>query len=429
MARHAFNGVYQDGNGRVVPSGTVSVFLAGTSTAANIYTASTGGSVVNSVTGDSTDGSFVFYIDEDTYDHNQFFDIVLSKTDFTSKTISDVIIVHDTHVNTDDITRNSITVAAGTVASPSVKVGDEENGLSSPSTNQLAISVGGGKQALFDLNGNHTIDSTLDAATGNEVALDLQYITNKATSGNDTGLVVNQTDTASPGTSYLVDLQSATVSKFSVTNGGAIVGSTITVANGLVTGLITATGNNTTLSMQARAFTVADNAIEAVTGTTSNTSGQFNGLALQPTYNQTSGTASNTDLLINRTETAVGSGAQLLADFQVGGTSKLAVDNTGMVLNTLTAGITADTGSSQGDGPLTSMYNEISVCANAGDAVTLPSAVAGYKVTIINNGAQACDVFPASSDNAGAGADTAVSLAAGANITYFAFDVTNWESI
>lgn len=106
------------------------------------------------------------------------------------------------------------------------------------------------------------------------------------------------------------------------------------------------------------------------------------------------------------------------------------IENGGvLVLSQITAGITAHVGSSQGDGPLTSSYNEISVCANAGDAVTLPSAVAGYKVIIINNGANACDVFPATDDNIGAGADTAVSLAAGANITYLAYDVVNWATV
>ncbi|MEE9354190.1 MAG: hypothetical protein V3U75_01235 [Methylococcaceae bacterium] len=98
-----------------------------------------------------------------------------------------------------------------------------------------------------------------------------------------------------------------------------------------------------------------------------------------------------------------------------------------LALSQITAGITADTGSSQGDGPLTSSINQISVCANAGDAVTMPSAVAGYLVEIYNDGANAMDVFPASGDNLGAGADTAVSLAAGANITYRSIDVTNWK--
>lgn len=54
------------------------------------------------------------------------------------------------------------------------------------------------------------------------------------------------------------------------------------------------------------------------------------GVAITPTYNQ-SGAASQTDLLINRTETAVGSGAQNLIDAQVGGASKFKVSRTGKV--------------------------------------------------------------------------------------------------
>lgn len=90
------------------------------------------------------------------------------------------------------------------------------------------------------------------------------------------------------------------------------------------------------------------------------------------------------------------------------------------------AGVTAAVGSAQGDGPITTDIVQISTCANAGDAVTLPSAAAGLQITIVNKGAQACDVFPASGDNLGAGANTAASLAATANITYIAYDATNW---
>lgn len=61
------------------------------------------------------------------------------------------------------------------------------------------------------------------------------------------------------------------------------------------------------------------------------TSGTVNYHALNPTYNQSSGTASNTDLLINRTETAVGSGDQYLIDAKVDGTSKFSVSNEGEV--------------------------------------------------------------------------------------------------
>lgn len=74
-----------------------------------------------------------------------------------------------------------------------------------------------------------------------------------------------------------------------------------------------------------------------------NTSGQSAFLQLSPIYNQSSGTAANTDFLINRTQTAVGSGAQLLADFQVGGVSQFNVTNAGNVgaLGNFTAGSNA----------------------------------------------------------------------------------------
>ena len=93
------------------------------------------------------------------------------------------------------------------------------------------------------------------------------------------------------------------------------------------------------------------------------------------------------------------------------------------------AGITASTTQTQGNGLLLSSYNEISTVANANDTVTLPVAEAGLKVTIMNNGANTLQIFPNTSDNLGAGVDTATTLAAGSNVTYFAYDATNWESI
>lgn len=81
--------------------------------------------------------------------------------------------------------------------------------------------------------------------------------------------------------------------------------------------------------------------------------------------------------------------------------------------------ITADVGSSQGDGPLTSSLNVISTCANAGDAVTLPAIFSiGTMVFIKNNGAASCDVFPASGDDLGQGANTAEALGVGEGVLY-----------
>ena len=61
----------------------------------------------------------------------------------------------------------------------------------------------------------------LDEATGDEAALTLDYTTNKA-AGNDTGLLINQTDTLSNGISKLLDLQVGGTSKFSVNSIGRV---------------------------------------------------------------------------------------------------------------------------------------------------------------------------------------------------------------
>jgi len=62
------------------------------------------------------------------------------------------------------------------------------------------------------------------------------------------------------------------------------------------------------------------------------TSGTNIGISWAATYNQASGTAANTDLLFNRTETALGSGTQNLFDFQVGGSSRGRLTNKGVFL-------------------------------------------------------------------------------------------------
>ena len=100
--------------------------------------------------------------------------------------------------------------------------------------------------------------------------------------------------------------------------------------------------------------------------------------------------------------------------------------------SSVTTGITAFAGGGQGSAvELTTTLNEISTVATTADSVKLDAAVAAYskRRTLINKGANACDVFPASGDDLGAGVDTAVSLAAGANITYESYDATNWVAV
>lgn len=76
---------------------------------------------------------------------------------------------------------------------------------------------------------------SLVAATGNEIAYELNYTTNKSSSGNDTGLLISMTDTASPGTSLLLDLQVASSPVFTVSEAG----------NTVVTGTLGVTSTTT----------------------------------------------------------------------------------------------------------------------------------------------------------------------------------------
>jgi hypothetical protein len=82
--------------------------------------------------------------------------------------------------------------------------------------------AGGG---AFEADANGLISASsapvLDAASGDEVAYTFDYTTNKL-AGNDTGLLINQTDTASPGTSLLADFQVGGTSRFSVNNDGDV---------------------------------------------------------------------------------------------------------------------------------------------------------------------------------------------------------------
>lgn len=74
----------------------------------------------------------------------------------------------------------------------------------------------------------------------------------------------------------------------------------------------------------------ADATVHSIGGALSASSGLQNGLLINPVYTQ-SGTAGYTALKINTTETTVGSGTKLLADFQVGSVSKFSVSNAGKV--------------------------------------------------------------------------------------------------
>lgn len=103
----------------------------------------------------------------------------------------------------------------------------------------------------------------------------------------------------------------------------------------------------------------------------------------------------------------------------------------GQLIKGVQAGVTANTGSTQGTGTaITHGIVEISICANAGDALTLPTAVAGYDILITNHGVASADIFPNVSDVINEGTvDVAKALAVNASMRCVAYDVVNWECV
>ena len=117
MSRYIYQGTYKDQMGKVVTSGTISVFEAGGSTPASIYTASAGGSAVNSVTSDSSTGKFSFYVDEGDYATTQKFKITLSKTDYQPQSYDDIVLFPEvTLTETQTFTNKTIDADNNTIS-------------------------------------------------------------------------------------------------------------------------------------------------------------------------------------------------------------------------------------------------------------------------------------------------------------------------
>lgn len=213
---------------------------------------------------------------------------------------------------------------------------------------------------------------TLGATTGVQYAFAVSPTLTQSSTGGYTALLINPTETSTgSGTKNLIDAQVGGVSRHRVDNlGNTIISSAAT--SGLAvfntsdettnyervrhywnSGVYTigsevggtGTQRDITLSANTTAITArpggnfakvimigssasATGIMASLSGSLTSSSGTPVGLSITPTANQTS-TAGYTALLVNPTETATGSGTKNLADFQVGGTSKTRIDNTG----------------------------------------------------------------------------------------------------
>jgi hypothetical protein len=93
MSRKIFQGGFKDGNGSAVADGTVTVYLAGTTTLATIYSTEV---IVAAISGSTlttgSDGGWLFWVDSSDYGDSQKFKVILSKAGYESKTYDNIVI-------------------------------------------------------------------------------------------------------------------------------------------------------------------------------------------------------------------------------------------------------------------------------------------------------------------------------------------------
>ena len=164
------------------------------------------------------------------------------------------------------------------------------------------------------------LDTTLASGSANAGSLlDLQQTWN--TTGTPSAIKLNVTNANSNANSRLIDLQIGGIPQFYVTSFSVY-------ANRFSAPEFRASTDATMLFGTANISTQTKY-VDIATGTLSQPSGINSAVSISPIYNQVTSTAANTDLKVNRTETSVGSGTQLLMDLQVGGVSKFNVTTNG----------------------------------------------------------------------------------------------------
>ncbi len=89
--RRKYSATVRDRHGNIVAGASVSVFLAGATTPASIYTTLTGATAVSGTVSDEA-GRYIFYVDTFDYDVDQTFKIVCSKGTMTALTLDNVYI-------------------------------------------------------------------------------------------------------------------------------------------------------------------------------------------------------------------------------------------------------------------------------------------------------------------------------------------------
>jgi len=221
------------------------------------------------------------------------------------------------------------TTGALTFTSTATTAGTLDNVLLQPLAGRTTVEY----SPLTAVNTPLTVTRTLSSAQTNQTALHLGYTTNKA-GGNDTGLLIDWYDQASPGTSNGIDFRNNGTSKFSVNSAGTVTGYSWSGSGTVTTTSVGKYGGGSGFGIALNAATSATNPLVTL-GTSStawtHSSGTGNELLITYALNET-GTAGFTGLRVSATNTAKGSGTHYLLDGYVGGVERWHVGDDGSMI-------------------------------------------------------------------------------------------------
>lgn len=231
------------------------------------------------------------------------------------------------------------------------------------------------------------ISSNNNASSVAQKFININPVYNQTGTAAGTDIFLNRSVTSvGSGAQNLMDLQNNGTSEFKVnsagttTTGGSVTigGTGLTFAGsgtvnvGAVSSFNVSLGNGRTMNIGTNSSTSVAGTIVQVQNTYTPTSGSLKAFAINSTYNEASGNAANTDFLINRVETALGSGAQFLEELQVSAVDKFSVSNIGQTLINAATSVTNSIVAFK-NGHLTSQQTTAPVAtvnANAGTGAT-----------------------------------------------------------
>jgi hypothetical protein len=156
-------------------------------------------------------------------------------------------------------------------------------------------------------------------------------------------------------------------------------------------------------------------------------------------YNNTTGGKAVTVKVSGQTGISVPNGAKVILMMNSAGTDIVTATNYMVAATLVTPALDAETYSTsatvtagtnaQGQGALTSDINVITTASSNPSGVTLPTATTGRIVAIVNKGANAVNVYPATSAYIdGLSINTSIQIPAGSSLQFVASSTTQWYS-